>query len=160
MNLLMRMSLWVANQAVPSLTLTGSRLVKVKASDNPAALSRLSRDPLTIHGTRVDAIKGLVDLMDEAFAAAPRFHARALVLYGGHDDLVPARATAATWRALPVGPVRAFYPSGYHLLLRDDGRMKPIADILSWIKDPDAPLPSKAENAAVAWMEEQKVLSQ
>jgi acylglycerol lipase len=157
MNPLMRMSLWVANQAVPGLTLTGGGLVKVRASDNPAALIRLSRDPLTIHRTRVDAINGLVDLMDEAFAAASRFHAKALVLYGGHDELVPARATAATWRALPVGPIRAFYPGGYHLLLRDHDRAEPIADILSWIKNPDAPLPSKAENAAVAWLEEQKV---
>ena len=90
--------------------------------------------------------------MDEALAAAPRFHAPALFLYGGHDDLVPARATAATWRALPPGPVRAFYPNGYHLLLRDKDRAAPIGDILAWIRDPDAALPSGAEQAADAWL--------
>ena len=119
MNLLMRASLWLAAQTLPGMTLTGGGLVKVTASDNREALVRLSSDPLTIHGTRVDAIKGLVDLMDQALAAGPNFHEPAIFLYGGHDELVPPRATAATWRALPPGPVRAFYPDGYHLLLRD-----------------------------------------
>jgi acylglycerol lipase len=155
MNVLMRATLWIADQTVPGLTLTGGGLVKVTASDNREALVRLSGDPLTIHGTRVDAIKGLVDLMDQALAAAPHFHAPALFLYGGHDDLVPARATAATWRALPGGPVRAFYPNGYHLLLRDKDRTAPIGDILSWIRDPEEPLPSGAAFAAAEWLDTQ-----
>ncbi len=68
------------------------------------------------------------------------FAAPALFLYGGHDELVPAGANAATWRALPRsaggGPVLAFYPNGYHLLLRDQDRALPIGDILAWIDDP------------------------
>jgi alpha-beta hydrolase superfamily lysophospholipase len=156
MNVFMRASLWVADHTVPAMKLTGGGLVKVTASDNRQALVRLSTDPLTIHATRVDAIKGLVDLMDQALAAAPHFDARALFLYGGHDELVPTRATAATWEALPPGPVRAFYQDGYHLLLRDQERETPIADILSWIRDPTAPLPSGADHAATAWIENQK----
>jgi acylglycerol lipase len=155
MNVVMRVMLWVADQTVPGLTVTGGGVVKVTASDNRAALVRLSADPLTIHATRVDAIKGLVDLMDQALASAPHFHAPALFLYGGHDDLVPPRATAATWRALPAGPVRAFYPDGYHLLLRDKDREAPIGDILAWIRDPDAPLPSGAAQAADEWLHKQ-----
>ena len=120
--MLMRAALWLAEHTVPGLTLTGGGIVKVTASDNRQALIRLSNDPLTIHETRVDAIAGLVDLMSQALAAASSFHAPALFLYGGHDELVPARATAATWRAMPAGPVRAFYPNGYHLLLRDKDR--------------------------------------
>ena len=156
MNLFMRLALWLADHTVPGMTLTGRGIVKVTASDNRQALVRLSTDPLTIHETRVDAIKGLVDLMDRALAAAPRFNAPALVLYGGHDELVPARATAATWRALPRGPVRAFYPGGYHLLLRDKDRAVPIGDILSWIRDPGAPLPSGADKAAAQWLQRQE----
>jgi acylglycerol lipase len=156
MNLLMRFSLWLADRTVPGLTLTGGGLVKVTASDNRAALVRLSNDPLTIHATRVDAIKGLVDLMDRALAAAPHFRAPGLFLYGGHDDLVPPRATAATWRALPPGSVLAFYPNGYHLLLRDKDRAMPIGDILSWIRNPRAPLPSGADHAARDWLEKQQ----
>ena len=81
-------------------------------------------------------MRGLVDLMDAALAAAPRFRAPALFLYGGKDELIPDKATAATWRGLPEGPVRAFYPGGYHLLLRDHERMTPIDDILSWMRHP------------------------
>jgi len=156
MNILMRAALWIADHTLPGLTLSGRGIVKVTASDNRQALVRLSNDPLTIHETRVDAIKGLVDLMDRALASASRFRAPALFLYGGHDELVPARATAATWRALPAGPVRAFYPDGYHLLLRDKDRAAPIGDILAWIHDPQAPLPSGAEQAAQAWLAERK----
>jgi acylglycerol lipase len=157
MNLLMRASLWLADHTVPGLTLSGGGLVKITASDNREALVRLSTDPLTIHDTRVDAIKGLVDLMDQALAAGPDFHAPALFLYGGHDELVPPRATASTWRALPPGPVRAFYPNGYHLLLRDKDRGPPIEDILAWIRDPNAPLPSGAAQAADDWLAKQEV---
>ena len=156
MNLLMRLALWVADHTVPGMTLTGGGIVKVTASDNHQALVRLSTDPLTIQETRVDAIKGLVDLMDRALAAAPRFNAPAMILYGGHDELVPARATAATWRALPEGPVRAFYPDGFHLLLRDKDRGVPIRDILAWIRDPAAPLPSGAEKAGRQWLKHQE----
>src|SRR5689334_8009164 len=104
MNVLMRLSLWFADRTLPALTLTGRGIVKVTASDNREALVRLSNDPLTIHETRVDAIKGLVDLMDRALAAAPRFNAPSLILYGGRDELVPKRAMAETWRDLPPGP--------------------------------------------------------
>ncbi len=156
MNVVMRVSLWLADHTVPGLTVTGGGLVRVTATDNRNALVRLSTDPLTIRETRVDAIKGLVDLMDQAEAVAPRFSAPALFLYGGHDELVPARATAATWRALPLGAVRAFYPGGYHLLLRDKDRAVPIGDILSWIKDPAAPLPSGADKAGVVWLARQE----
>ena len=157
MNPLMRASLWLADLTVPGMTLTGGGLVKVTPSDNREALRRLSNDPLTIHGTRVDAIKGLVDLMDEALAAASGFHAPALFLYGGHDELVPPRATAATWRSLPPGPVLAFYPNGYHLLLRDTDRAVPTADILAWIRDPKTPLSSGADSAASEWLNTQAV---
>ena len=104
----------------------------------------------------MDAIAGLVDLMDAAAGRRTAVSiAPALFLYGGHDELVPARATAATWRALPAGPVRAFYPNGYHLLLRDKDRATPIDDILAWMRQTGAPLPSGADRAAAAWLAEQ-----
>ena len=155
MDLLMRTSLWLASNTMPWLRLTGKGIVRVTASDNRAALRRLSTDPLTLYGARVDAIRGLVDLMDTALAAAPGFRQPSLFLYGGRDEVIPAKATAATWRMLPPGPVRAFYPDGYHLLLRDLGRMSPVGDILAWMHDPAAPLPSQGDRAAQAWLAKQ-----
>jgi acylglycerol lipase len=137
MNVFLRTTLWLATNTVPNLSVTGRGIVHVTASDNRKALIRLSTDPLTLHATRVDAVDGLVDLMDAALAAAPRFHAPALFLYGGHDQLVPPRATRATWKALPPGETRAYYPAGYHLLLRDNERAEPIDDIVTWILHPD-----------------------
>jgi alpha-beta hydrolase superfamily lysophospholipase len=156
MNFPTRALLWLADEIAPGMRLTGGGLVKVTATDNHEALIRLSRDPLTIHATRVDAVKGLVDLMDKALAAAPQMPAPSLFLYGGHDELIPPRATATTWRTLPSNVNRAFYPDGYHLMLRDKDRDRPIGDILAWIHDPNAPLPSGADRAAQAWLQEQK----
>ena len=156
MNALMRATLWVAANTVPGMRLDGRGLVRVTASDNIEALRRLSTNPLTIKGTRVDAVRGLVDLMDAALESAPRFQAPSLFLYGGHDELIPNKATAATWRSLPAGPVRAFYPDNYHLPLRDLGRATPIQDIIAWIQRPKDPLPSGADRAAEAWLGQQE----
>jgi alpha-beta hydrolase superfamily lysophospholipase len=154
MNVLLRAGLWLFANLIPGFTVTG-RLAQRTASDNRAAIRRLSEDPLTLHETRFDAVRGLVDLMDAALAAAPRFDAPALFLYGGKDELIPAEATAATWRALPREEVRSFYPAGYHLLLRDLERQTPIDDIVAWMRRPAAPLPSGGERAAAGWLAKQ-----
>ena len=158
MNPLFRGALALAMALVPELGLTPGP-ARVKVSDNRAALLRLSTDPLVIRRTRVDAMVGVVDLMDVALAAAPHLRVPALLQYGGKDRLVPKAATVATWRALPrrgAGvPRTAYYPDGYHLLLRDQGRAAPTGDIAAWLRDPSAVLPSGAERAAERWLEAQ-----
>ena len=42
-------------------------------------------------------------------------------------------------------------------MLRDLQRAVPIGDILAWMADPHAPLPSGAERAAQAWLRGEKV---
>lgn len=157
MNAFLRSSLWLGATLLPGLALSGAP-VRVTASDNRAALIRLSRDPLTIHETRLDTLRGLVDLMDAALAAAPRFTAPGLFLYGGRDELVPKGAMAAMWRRLPEdGRITlAYYPRDYHLMLRDLGRASPIGDVLSWLRAPAATLPSGADVAAVKWLARQE----
>ena len=156
MNVFLRSTLWLGAELLPGVALSGAP-VQVTASDNRAALIRLSRDPLTIHETRIDTLRGLVDLMDAALAAAPRFTAPGLFLYGGEDELVPKGAMATMWRALPRdGAARlAYYPDDYHLMLRDLGRAVPLGDILSWLRAPAAPLPSGADRAAARWLREE-----
>ena len=154
MNPFLRGVLWLATNTVPGLELTGQG-VKIVPTDNIEALRRLSTDPLTLKRTRVDSVHGLVDLMDFALAAAPDFSPPALLMYGGKDELIPPRATAATWRGLSPSGRRAFYPGGYHLLMRDLGREVPIDDAIGWILNPSAPLPSAAEGNAKAWLAKQ-----
>jgi dienelactone hydrolase len=121
------------------------------ASDNIPALLRFGRDPLTIRRASIGQTYGLVGLMSAAQAAAPALHGQVLVLSGRRDQLVPPRATAAAWARLPVGVRRAFYPHGYHLLMRDTDRALVIGDVLAWLEAPDAWLPSGADAAAAAW---------
>jgi acylglycerol lipase len=151
MNLFERVGLWVASRILPGATATGA-VVQVKASDNRAAIERLSTDPLTIHHTRFDAVVGLVNLMDAAQQAAPRINEPALFLYGGKDELIPKRAMLAAWQSLQRGERIAYYSDGYHLMLRDIDREVPIGDIISWIFHPSAPLPSGADRMAAAWL--------
>ncbi len=153
MNILLQSSLWLAATLVPGMTV-GRGPVRVTPSDNQEALIALSRNPLTLRTTRFDTLRGLVDLMDDALAAAPHFHAPGLFLYGAHDDLVPQRATATIWRALPAQAIRAFYPNGYHLLPRDLHRAAPNGDITAYIVN--ATRPVAAEQAAHAWLAEQE----
>ena len=124
-------------------------------TDNEAAMERWSRDPLTLKQFRVDMLRGLVDLMDEATAAAPRFRAPALILYGAKDRLVSGAPVRRMVRALPEdAPHRiAYYPQGHHLLLRDLNRAVVAEDIASWLLRPTAPLPSSADAAAGRWLE-------
>jgi alpha-beta hydrolase superfamily lysophospholipase len=154
-----RAGLWLAFRFAPGMRVSGLPGVRITASDNHAALVRLSRDPLTLHETRVDAVKGLVDLMDLALAATAHLQAPSLFLYGGKDELVPPRATLAAWSALPrdrLSVLRlAYYPPGYHLLLRDQARDRRLADVIAWMRHPAAPLPSGADQAAVAWLARQ-----
>ena len=152
-----RVGLWVVSHVTPALALAGAPGVKVRASDNTAALHRLYLDPLTLHDTRMDAVAGLVDLMDVALASAPAIRERSLFLYGGNDELVPKRAMVSAWHTLPLhGPELGYYPDGYHLLLRDEARRVRLADLVSWMRDPELALPSGAEESAQRWLTEQE----
>ena len=154
MDVFLRSGLWLLSHAFPDVSVEGGGPIRVWASDNIDALRRLSRDRLTLHATRFDALRGLVDLMDDALAAAAHMPGPALFQYGGHDALVPKDAALAAWRALPRGAAirRAYYPNDYHLMLRDLDRAAPLGDIIAWVRDPDARLPSGADIAARAWM--------
>jgi len=154
MNPIYRAALWLAASIVPALSASRPPPgVRIVPTDNMEAWARYSQNPLTLRGARFDTLNGLVDLMDAALAAAARFRAPALFLYGGHDMLIPKDAMRTIWQALPAANAkRAFYPAGYHLLPRDLDRATPTADIISWINNPDPSLPSGAETLAAQWL--------
>ena len=144
-------ALWLAAHAVPWLELTG-RGLDITPSDNVAMLQALGADPLVIKATRIDAIWGVVDLMDRALAAAPALSARALIQYGASDEIIPPKATREFLDRLPVAAPHtvAVYPNGFHMLLRDTAAATPIADIVAWVRAPAAPLPSGAATVDAA----------
>lgn len=145
-------ALWLTAHTVPWFRVTPQGL-GVRPSDNEEMLRRLARDPLVIKETRFDALWGLVNLMDTALDASARVDAPVLLLYGTHDEVIPAEPTReAIARLRANGKARAaFYDSGYHMLLRDLGAATPIADAAAWLLDPAAPLPSGADRKPAPW---------
>lgn len=152
MNVVERVGLWTGNALFPGLTLTG-RGLNITPSDNGPMLHALAADPLVIKETRVDTIKGLVDLMDLALASASRLKGvPMMLLYGQHDEIVPHTPTRLFITRLPA-PQRAdsriaLYEHGYHMLLRDRDAQAVIDDLATWLDDHRADLPSGADRRA------------
>ena len=146
-----RLVLAITSHTVPWLTLTGRSLRK-KPSDNFDMLRELSRDPLVIKKTRVDTIYGLVNLMDAAFESVTTFKAPSLIIYGQKDEIIPSKPTYNVFqrfhKAARPHQRLAIYKTGYHMLLRDLQAHKVLDDIVAWIADRSAPLPSGADRRA------------
>jgi acylglycerol lipase len=138
-----RWALAVAEVVAPNWQPSG-RGLKRRPSDNIEMLRAFSRDPLVIKKTRIDAVAGLADLMDVALASVPKLDVPALVLYGEHDEIVPKLPTCRMLQTLPQNSDwrLGLYPKGYHMLTRDLNGSQVIADIASWILQPQSPLPS------------------
>ncbi len=164
MNPFERIGLWFFSHTVPWYAVkAGDWGVKRKASDNIEMLRALGRDPLVIKATRVDAVHGLVDLMDAAQDAAPAIDVPTLVLYGEKDEIIPPDSTYRTLGKLTrLGEERrvAIYPEGYHMLMRDLQAEVVLNDIAAWVKNREAPLPSGAETNAVVVLAEHDVTPQ
>jgi acylglycerol lipase len=152
LNVFARVGLWFFSHTVPWLAGQPGGPLPFTPSDNIAALRKLSRDPLVIKATRVDAFWGLVNLMDDALAAAPHFTAPALIQLGKHDDLIPDDPMELMLSRMPPDPTGqrrvAVYSDGYHMLLRDLKAAIPIRDIVHWTRNGKAVLPSGSEQTA------------
>lgn len=144
-------TLWLAAHSVPWLRVSGRGLHLVP-SDNVAMLRKLAKDPKVMKESRVDTLYGLVNLMGDALEDAPRLHGPTLVLYGAHDEIVPPEPVRQLVQHMSgTKSVRvAIYRHGYHMLLRDLDAELVYGDILSWIYDHDAPLPSGADRHSLA----------
>lgn len=141
MNTFYRVTLWLTAHTLPEMELTGRNL-KILASDNIEMLRAMGRDPLIIKKTRVDAIYGIVDLMDTAYQNIGRVHTPLLLLYGANDQVIPKTPVQKAIARLNAPYRVAYYPDGYHLLLRDLKGEVVLNDIAGWITDAAAPLPS------------------
>ena len=133
---------------LPALKVSAEGL-DIHPSDNDEMLRALGRDPLIIKETRIDAIYGLTDLMEAAMVNSGALKMPALILYGEHDEIIPP---AAFCQMLNILPDRAtsdwrmvLYPNGYHMLTRDLQAEVVIQDMMTWIHNQTAWLPSAQE---------------
>jgi acylglycerol lipase len=142
-----RVSLWLTAHTPVSLRpLNPPRAVvrRITASDNEAMLRRLGRDPNMLFATRLDAVYGLVSMMEKAFKSAHKLPPETLVLYGRNDQIIPRPSVERTVARLPAGIQTVEYPDGYHMLTRDLQAQRVWSDIAAFIEDPRSPVPSRA----------------
>lgn len=118
---------------------------RVKASDNLEELIAMGHDRLMLWGARSDALYGLVNLMDRGAAAVGRTRAPTFFLYGAHDQIIPKGPAFRAAKRLKAKDRSAYYPNGYHLLMRDKSAPAVWQDIAAFIRDPSATLPSDAK---------------
>jgi alpha-beta hydrolase superfamily lysophospholipase len=148
MQFLPRLALWAGVRMFPGAVFTGESL-HILASDNIPMLIALGKDPMVIKGARVDTMYGLVNLMDRTIELAPRLKTPLLLMYGAHDAVIPADPVRAFAAALPEDAAArqrlAYYPKGYHMLLRDLEGQAVADDVASWALNRAAPLPSHAD---------------
>lgn len=137
----------IAAHTVPWLELTGSGL-EIWPSDNLDMLRAFSADPLVIKGTRIDALWGITNIMDQAMDKVATLPGPTLLLYGEQDEIIPDDAFCAMLHRLPAdnqGIRIVLYRKGWHMLTRDLQGERVMGDIATWIHDKDAPLPSQEE---------------
>jgi alpha-beta hydrolase superfamily lysophospholipase len=145
-----RLALDIAARTLPALELTGNGL-SIYPSDNEPMLVAMSKDPLVIKATRVDALWGVTNVMDSAATWPQRSdgsgHPRRLILYGERDEIIPPRAFCHFIGQVPLGPQTrlVLYEDGWHMLPRDLQGSLVRRDIVTWLLDPDALLPSGEE---------------
>jgi acylglycerol lipase len=132
MNPFYKFVLTLAAHIVPSDHVTGNGL-GITPCDNRAVLIAMSRDPLVIKETRIDAVYELVSLMDRAYHAGPDLSVPTLILYGDHDQVVPASAVNSLKRTLPSSVQFQTVPNGYHMLFRDLNGETVWRDVVRWM---------------------------
>ncbi len=141
---------WFFTHTIPWLPI-GPTSIDFRPTDNPKTIEKLQKDPLMLRNPRIDMGAGLLDLMDAACAAAENVQMPYILLHGLEDRIVPTGPVREVIELMPRRPDSklAFYKRGYHLLLRDKEGPKVSADIVAWIENHAASLPSGADASEV-----------
>ncbi|MBS0294808.1 MAG: lysophospholipase [Proteobacteria bacterium] len=142
--ILNRVALWTAAHTIRSRALEAPASVAdhITASDNIYELRRMGRDPEMVWGARPDTLYGLVSLMDAAGKDLGRVKVPVFYGYGAHDQLIPRGPSFKAARKLKPADRSAYYPDGWHILMRDWQAERVWGDIEAFARDPAAPLPS------------------
>ncbi|MBB3189324.1 alpha/beta hydrolase [Halomonas cerina] len=144
-----RLGLWLGVRLAPGMRFSArlTRRLGIEPTDDPEIKAQLAQDPLILRHSRLDTLHGLSLAMDAALQAARRLPTPALILYGDEDDIIPPAAICALLARLPEDDAirLVLYPQGYHMLTRYTKRERTEADIIAWLSDPAAPLPSGHE---------------
>ncbi|RYF96628.1 MAG: alpha/beta hydrolase, partial [Caulobacteraceae bacterium] len=97
-----------------------------------------------VWGARSDTLYGLVAMMERAWQATGAVKVPVLYIYGAHDEIIPKEPAFEAAAKLKPTDRSAYYSKGWHLMTRDHQGPVVWEDLLSFIRDPQAPLPSGA----------------
>jgi acylglycerol lipase len=133
-----RIALWIGAHTFPGKRLTGEGL-DIRPSDNTEMLQALAEDDTVIKATRIDVLYGISNLMDRAASVSHNGPGNILLLYGEHDDIIPAEPTCQLFENLSQNKTTRLsavvYQQGYHMLTRDLQAEVVLEDIAAWIED-------------------------
>lgn len=142
--LVQRAALWASVRVRPGWVVVPPKFVKIEPSDNAEMLQRTWSDPLMLRNNKIEQVHGVVTLMENAHRVARDLPADipTLLTYGANDIVIPKRGFKRTARLLPPHVQTAYYPDGYHMILRDRHSDVVHKDVLAFLREPDGDLPS------------------
>lgn len=145
-------SLWTSAHVRPGWVVVPPKGVRITPTDNNEKLREMWFDPLVLKRNRIDTVYGVVSIMEEADASIAKLPKKVptLLLYGARDEVIPPNGVERAAKKLPAHVKTAYYANGYHMLMNDKQAETAWADILGFIDDPKAALPSGSP--ALPWV--------
>ena len=139
-------SLWTSAHVRPAWVVVPPKGVRITPTDNNDKLREMWNDPLVLKNNRIDSVYGVVSIMEEADAKIGRLPRKVptLLLYGANDEVIPPNGVERAARKLPAHVKTAYYAKGYHMLMNDRQAKTVWGDILGFVDDPKAALPSRS----------------
>lgn len=139
---LYRPSLWLSSRLRRNWVVKPPRFIEIWPSDNIEMLRRNGQDPMMQRNNRIDMVEGVVSLMENAHDVADKLPPNTFVTYGAKDQVIPPAGMKRTAPKFPAHVRTAYYPEGYHMLLRDLQAEVVFADVLAFLEDSGTALPS------------------
>ncbi len=150
---LYKASLWLSAHVRPGWIVRPPRGVQITPTDNTDKLIEMWEDENVLKDTRIDAVYGVVSLMEEADAAVARISATTPVLfmYGANDEIILPGGVERTAKRLPKHVRTAYYTDGYHMLLNDLQAETVWRDVLAFMRSDGQRIASDAPE--LPWVE-------
>ena len=134
---------------LPSLSVEGSSLVKIKPSDNFEMLKKFSKDPKVVHEKSFKSLNGIKKLMDNSYSNFisylnfPTF--KTLLIIPLNDQVIPRKPLIDIIdkklfkkNFLSNQLKIAAYKGYYHMILRDIDGIRVTNEIKEWIVEPNS----------------------
>lgn len=132
LDVLEKLSLWSLAQITPGSRLSG-RGLGIQSTDNKDRLNAMAADPYVLKRTRIDALYGLVSLMERAQADAINVQTPALIVYGTKDQVAPQEPMRNLAARMKGRTKLQAFSDGYHMLLRDKGAARVLETIQAYV---------------------------